>query len=108
MKKGLCYKSSLTHPKCTKSQLQRSRFQKIPPLLRGPLRGGGRGWGGRGGGRKGRGGERGRNVEGPGKWSAPGPALALGGPGHDHPHIGLHASKLPNFRIFAYFPIRDA
>jgi len=35
---------------------------------------------GRGKGGKGRGGERGRNVEGPGKWSAPGPALALGGP----------------------------
>ena len=31
-------------------------------------------------GREGREGERGRNVEGPGKWSAPGPALALGGP----------------------------
>jgi len=27
--KWLCYKSSLTHPKCTKSHLQRSRFQKI-------------------------------------------------------------------------------
>ena len=35
-------------------------------------------------GRKGRGGERGRDVEGPGKWSAPGPALALGGPGYDY------------------------
>ena len=33
--------------------------------------------GGRG---KGKGGERGENVEGPGKWSAPGPVLALGGP----------------------------
>ena len=30
---------------------------------------------------KGRGGERGGDVKGPGKWSAPGPALALGGPG---------------------------
>jgi len=29
---------------------------------------------------EGRGGERGGDVEGPGKWSAPGPALALGGP----------------------------
>jgi len=48
-----------------------------PPLLRGPLRGGGgRGEGG-GRGREGRGG----NVEGPGKWSAQGPTLALGGPG---------------------------
>ena len=26
------------------------------------------------------GGERGEDVEGPGKWSAPGPVLALGGP----------------------------
>jgi len=49
--------------------------------LRGPIRGG------KGVGRKGKrkgggwGGERGRDVEGPGKWSAPGPALALGGPG---------------------------
>jgi len=34
--------------------------------------------GGRG---KGKGGEkRGEDVEGPGKWSAPGPVLALGGP----------------------------
>jgi len=31
-------------------------------------------------GREERGGEGGRNVEGPGKWSAPGPALALGRP----------------------------
>jgi len=30
---------------------------------------------------KGKGGERGEDVEGPGKWSAPGPLLALGGPG---------------------------
>ena len=29
---------------------------------------------------EGRGGERGEDVEGPGKWSAPGPVLALGGP----------------------------
>ena len=56
---------------------------------------GGKGWGrgggwdgregkGREGGREGegegRGGERGEDVEGPGKWSAPGPVLALGGP----------------------------
>ena len=27
------------------------------------------------------GGGRGEDVEGPGKWSAPGPVLALGGPG---------------------------
>ena len=33
---------------------------------------------GRGG--EGRGGKRGEDVEGPGKWSAPGPVLALGGP----------------------------
>ena len=41
----------------------------------------GMGWEGRkrmGG--KGKGGERGEDVEGPGKWSAPGPVLALGGP----------------------------
>ena len=30
---------------------------------------------------EGRGGARGEDVEGPGKWSAPGPVLALGGPG---------------------------
>jgi len=42
--------------------------------LRGPLRG--EGVGGEGGGREG----REENVEGPGKWSAPGPALTLGGP----------------------------
>ena len=50
-------------------------------------KGGGRRGGGRVGGRgKGKGGEGRReerrgDVEGPGKWSAPGPALALGGPG---------------------------
>ena len=38
------------------------------------------GAGGRG--RDGMGGERKEDVEGPGKWSAPGPVLALGGPGH--------------------------
>ena len=46
--------------------------------------GGREGKGGRVGGRgKGKGGERegrGEDVEGPGKWSAPGPVLALGGP----------------------------
>ena len=36
-----------------------------------------RGWGGRGRGKEG---EKEGYVEGPGKWSAPGPALALGGP----------------------------
>ena len=48
----------------------------------------GMGWEGRkrrggwkGGEGEGRGGERGDDVEGPGKWSAPGPVLALGGPG---------------------------
>jgi len=64
---------------CTKYHLQRSRFQKKisrgetpgPPLLTGPLRGGGGG---------GEGGGKGGDVEGPGKWSAPGPALAVGGP----------------------------
>ena len=46
-----------------------------PPLLRGPVRGG-EGVGGRG-----RGGDgKGRGCRGPGKWSAPGPVLALGGP----------------------------
>ena len=29
---------------------------------------------------EGMGGERGEDVKGPGKWSAPGPVLALGGP----------------------------
>ena len=40
-----------------------------------------RGKGGREGEGEGRGGEGGEGVEGPGKWSAPGPVLALGGPG---------------------------
>jgi len=44
----------------------------------------GEGKGGEGVGREGEGegraGQRGGDVEGPGKWSAPGPALALGGP----------------------------
>ena len=35
---------------------------------------------GRGKGGEGKGGKRGEDVEGPGKWSAPGPVLALGGP----------------------------
>jgi len=38
----------------------------------------GRGWGGRGKGKGGKGGD----MEGRGKWSAPRPALALGGPVH--------------------------
>ena len=38
---------------------------------------------GREGKEEGRGGERGQDVEGPGKWSAPGPVLALGGPDHN-------------------------
>ena len=42
--------------------------------------------GGRG---KGKGGERGEDVEGPGKWSAPGPVLALGGPEPAHSLIPL-------------------
>jgi len=42
--------------------------------------------GGRG---KGKGRERGEDVKGPGKWSAPGPVLALGGPGcHKHKCYG--------------------
>jgi len=42
------------------------------------------GWEGRGSReREGRG--RGEDVEGPGKWSAPGPVLALGGPGYFKP-----------------------
>ena len=31
---------------------------------------------------RGKGGERGEDVEGPGNWSAPGPVLALGGPAY--------------------------
>ena len=42
---------------------------------------GGKEKGGEWEGGEGRGGERGEDVEGPGKWSAPGPVLALGGPG---------------------------
>ena len=60
---------------------------------RGGRSGGGGGEGemvGREGERKGRAareGEGKRDVEGPRKWSAPGPALALGGPGfNDAPH----------------------
>jgi len=72
--KWLCYKSSLTHQKCTKSHLQRSRFQKnFPggktpdPAFEGPLRGGGGGGEGR---RKGRGGE--------GTWRGPESGLPRG------------------------------
>ena len=36
---------------------------------------------------KGKGGEKGEDVEGPGKWSAPGPVLALGGPGLESGHL---------------------
>jgi len=46
--------------------------------LRGPLHSG-EGWGERG---KERERKRGGDVEEPGKWSAPGPALALGGPAY--------------------------
>ena len=56
----------------------------------------GMGWEGRkrrggreGGEGEGRGGERGEDVEGPGKWPAPGPVLALGGPGCSR-HSLLH------------------
>jgi len=42
--KWLCCKSSLTHPKCTKSHLQRSRFQKFFPWEKPPDP---RFWGGR-------------------------------------------------------------
>ena len=98
--KWLCYKASLTHPKCTKSHLQRSKFQKKflgretpgPPLLRGPLRGGGGGEEGEEGEVEGRGGERGGDVEVPRKWSAsPGHALALGGP--DRRTLELHKKE---------------
>ena len=41
-------------------------------------------------GREGKGRGKGKGVEGPGKWSAPGPALALGGP-----RVG-HGSLFPN------------
>ena len=81
--KWLCYKSSLTHPKCTKSHLQRSRFQKIfpgekPPNLRfwGGSFAAGRGWGGRG--RK-RG--KGKGVEGRGKVRGCGEARKVVCPG---------------------------
>jgi len=43
---------------------------------------------------EGREGERGGNVEGSRKWSAPGPTLALGGPGHG-PSIQLGADTVP-------------
>jgi len=40
---------------------------------------------------KGRGGERGGDIQGPGKWSAPGPALALGGPGDNATALAEYA-----------------
>ena len=40
--------------------------------------------GGEGGGREG----KGERIDGPGKWSAPGPVLALGGPAHREQHAG--------------------
>ena len=52
--KWLCYKASLTHPKCTKSHLQQSRLQKIflrrksrTPAFEGAASRRGRGWEGR-------------------------------------------------------------
>ena len=45
----------------------------------------GRGEGGEGGEREGKG--RGGDVEGAGKWSAPGPALALGGPAYTYTKV---------------------
>jgi len=51
------------------------------PAIEGAASQRGRGWGGRGrDGREGEGKERGCREERPGKWSAPGPALALGRP----------------------------
>jgi len=54
---------------------------------------------------KGKGGERGEDVEGPGKLSAPGPVLALGGPGQCSPIFAL----LPIFPIHkmpkTYLPV---
>jgi len=79
--KWLCYKSSLTYPKCTKSHLQRSRFQKIfpgrnprTPAFEGPLRGGG--GSGEGGG-KGKG-DEGRGGEMEGMWRGPESGLPQG------------------------------
>ena len=62
----------------------------------------GMGWEGRkrsegweGGGRGRRGAERGEDVEGPGKWSAPGPVLALGGPAcYEHLYSSQMVAKM--------------
>jgi len=79
--KWLCYKSSLTHPKCTKSHLQRSRFQQIfqgkkppDPAFDGAASRRGRGWrgGGRGKGREGKGREKVRECGGARKVVCPG------------------------------------
>jgi len=45
--------------------------------------------------RKGRESERGGDVEGPGKWPAPGPTLPLGGPaeGDGHVQAGLRVRE---------------
>ena len=65
-----------------------------------------KGEGGREG--EGRGGERGEDVEGPGKWSAPGPVLALGGPGFIHPYQRVLGSDYyANFEISYHHIGRD-
>ena len=59
------------------------------------------GEGGREGKGEGRGGEREEDVEGSGKWSAPGPVLALGGPGL-HVSFLLHVKYTVSYCIVAF------
>ena len=44
------------------------------------------------------GGEREEDVEGPGKWSAPGPVLALGGPGNSLPEHVVNCKTTATFK----------
>ena len=57
--------------------------------------------GGRKGEGEGRRGERGEDVEGPGKWSAPGPVLALGGPAWAYSYYGtLMGTPIPGIQWY--------
>ena len=95
----LCYKLTQNAPNLTYSDLGFKKFSRgrnppDPRFWRGRFVVE-RGWGGRGKG-KGRGGKRWGDVEGPGKWSVPAPALALSGPGPFPTDGGIRLVKHAN------------